>query len=143
MDTLSTQEMGNFSQPLFASFGIAGRLADPMLRGMAKLSQLNSEALKRSVVEESAVINEAQGADVAESLSLHSRSIFAGGTKVMAYSAHVAEIYLTMLSEMTNEWTNVYAEALGVTTQSTRILLPNAMDAARGVQETLQVDPPK
>ncbi len=133
MNTVSMQEWGTFMQPTTSAYDAVNRLTEPVVRGMVKLSQLNSEAFTRSVDEQNAVTTQAQASDPVESVSLQSRSIVAGGTKIVAYSAHVAEIYLTMMSEVANEWRSLYTEALrSVTpvTSSSQTIVPTVAVAA-------------
>ena len=84
------------------------RVVDAALRGAVQLSQLNAQALTRSVEEQTAVAREAQDAPMDEAASLQSRSTIAGGTKLVAYAAHVQEIWLSTLGEVSVEWEKLY-----------------------------------
>jgi hypothetical protein len=90
----------------------ANRIGDSTLRGMFKLSRLNSEALVRSVDEQGIVSKEVQNSDPGEAASLQRRSAVAGGTKFLAYSVHVANIYFETASEIAIEYGKLYKDAL-------------------------------
>jgi hypothetical protein len=112
MNSVVTQSSSNQSALVLSSFSMAARIGDSTLRGMLKLSQLNAWALVRSVEEHGSVAGEVQESDPSRAVALHGLSVVADGTKMVAYTAHVADIYLATISEIAGEYGNFCAAAI-------------------------------
>lgn len=128
MNSEFIQHSSNQTALVLPMFSVANRIGDSTLRGMVKLSQLNAQALIRTVEEHGTVAGEVQESDAGRAVALQGQSVVADGTKLFAYTAHVGEIYLTTMGEIASECGKFYADAVRSTVDASQHIWSAMLD---------------